>query len=161
MKSEEIDREALIAAIETELPDVEQFLDLRTGQVLTIVGPVWNEAEETEALDEIARDNRMLAARVRREPGRYERVPAIAPEAAWRWMQEFASTIADTEWRATLQGILRQCSDDCFAAFRRSLLQAPEPERERWFAFRNEKISEFIDAWIGMDEGFGIKDEGA
>jgi hypothetical protein len=149
MKSEEIDREALIAAIETELPDVEQFLDLRTGEILTIVvGPILDEAGETQALDEIARDNRMLAGRVREEPERYERVPSIAPEAAWRWMQEFASTIADPEWRATLQGILRECSEDCFAAFRRSLITAPEPERERWFAFRNEKLSEFIDEWI-------------
>jgi hypothetical protein len=148
MKSEEINREALIAAIETELPEVEQFLDLRTGEVLTIVGPIMDEGEETQALDEIARDNRMLARRVRDEPERYERVPSVAPEAAWRWMQEFAATIADTESRETLQGILRECSEGCFEAFRRFLMTAPEPERERWFAFRNEKLSEFIDEWI-------------
>ncbi len=148
MNIEELDREALIAAIETELPEVEQFLDLRTGKVLTIVGPIWGETEELETLDEIARDNRLLAERVRREPQRYVRIPSIAPEAAWRWMQEFASTVPDDAQRASLQVLLRECSDDCFNAFRDWLVEAPPTERARWFAFRNEKLNEFIDEWI-------------
>lgn len=147
MKSEEINREALMAAIETELPEVEQFLDLRTGDVVTIVGRVRNEVDREE-LDEIARDNRLLAERVRAEPERYERVPSIAPEAAFGWIQEFISTIAEASRREHLQNVMRECNDDCFEAFRRSLQETPEPERERWFAFRNQKISEFIDAWL-------------
>lgn len=155
MRREEINREDLIAAVETELPEVEQYLDLRTGEVLTIVGSVWNDKADTAALDEIARDNRALAGRVRNEPDCYELVPSIASEAAFRWMQEFASTIADERLRAKLQKLLRDCNDNCFQAFRRSLVNAPEPERERWFAFRNEKIAEFIAEWLEAR----IKDE--
>jgi hypothetical protein len=148
MKSEEIDREALIAAVETEMPEVEHFLDLRTGEILTIVGGVSDEAYEDDELDEIARDNRHLASLVRAEPDCYERLPAIEPAAGFRWMQEFAASIADTRLRRRVQKVLRECADECFEAFRRALMHAPEQERERWFAFRNEKIAEFIDAWL-------------
>jgi hypothetical protein len=148
MKREEIDREALIAAVETELPDVEQFLDLRTGQVLTIVGSIHDDETKWEALDEIAHDNRLLALRVRAEPDCYELIPSIQPEAGFRWMQEFAASVPDKRLRGRLQKVLRDCVDDCFQAFRRALTRAPEEERERWFAFRDEKIAEFIDGWL-------------
>src|SRR5215210_6665193 len=121
MKSREIDREALIAAVETELPEVEHFLDLRTGEILTIVGGVEDEEMDASALDEIARDNRHLAALVRAEPDCYEPVPAISPEAGFRWMQEFAASVADARLRRRLQKVLRECADQCFEAFRKAL----------------------------------------
>lgn len=147
-----IEREALVAAIETELPEVEHYLDLRTGEILTVVGPVFTDGE-TVALDDIARDNRKLALRIRAEPDCFELVPSVASEAGFRWMQEFAATIADDVLRKKLQKTLRDCTDDCFKVFRRMLPHLPEQERERWFAFRNEKIEEFINAWL---EGIGF-----
>jgi hypothetical protein len=147
-----IDREALVAAIETELPEVEHYLDLRTGEILTVVAPVWTDDAEQVALDEIARDNRKLALQIRAAPDCYELVPSVASEAGFRWMQEFAATIADESLRGKLQKLLRDCIDDCFQAFRRELPHFPNEERERWFAFRNEKIEEFINAWL---EGLG------
>jgi hypothetical protein len=149
---EKIDREALIAAIETELPEVAHYLEMRTGESLTIVGPVWTDDADSVALDEIARDNRKLALRVRAAPDCYELVPSVASEAGFRWMQEFAATIADAPLRERLQKTLRDCTDDCFEAFRAELTALPDEERERWFAFRNEKIEEFINAWL---EGLG------
>jgi hypothetical protein len=149
-----IDREALVAAIETELPEVEHYLDLRSGEILTVVGPVWTDDAETVALDEIARDNRKLALLIRAEPDCYELVPSVATEAGFRWMQEFAATTADTALREKLQALLRDCTDDCFSAFRKELPGMPDGERERWFAFRNEKIEEFINAWLeGLSGG--------
>lgn len=146
-----IDREALVAAVETELPEVENYLDLRTGEILMIVGPVYTD-DEKEAIDSIARDNRKLAERVRAEPDCYELVPSIASDAGYRWMHEFAATIADDRLRERLQNLLRDCTSDCFQRFRRMLPDMPAMERERWFAFRNEKIEEFINAWL---EGLG------
>ena len=149
IRGQKIDHEALIAAVETELPNVEHFLDLRTGEILIIVGGISTGVEtDTGELDEVARDNRELARRVRAEPDCYEPVPTIAPETGFRWMQEFASTVADPHLRRQLQKVLRECENQCFKAFRRVLKNASEQERERWFAFRNEKIAEFIDAWL-------------
>jgi hypothetical protein len=150
--SGKIDREALVAAIETEMPEVEHYLDLRTGQLLTVIGPVWTDAPETVAAGEIARDNRRRALQIRDEPDCYEPLPSIATEAGFRWMQEFVATISDDSLRSRLQKTLRDCTDDCFRAFRRELPKLPDEERERWFAFRNEKIEEFINAWL---EGLG------
>lgn len=148
MRGEKIDREALIAAVETELPNVEHFLDLRSGEILIIVGGLSGGDADTCDLDEVARDNRELARRVRAEPDCFEPVPTIEPETGFRWMQEFASTVADPHLRRKIQKVLGECADQCFQAFRRILRGASEQERERWFAFRNEKIAEFIDAWL-------------
>ena len=63
-------------------------------------------------------------------------------------MQEFAATIASDQLREKLQKMLRDCTDDCFRLFRRALSTLPDRARERWFAFRNEKIEEFINAWL-------------
>jgi hypothetical protein len=149
MRRDDIDREALIAAVETELPNVEQYLDLRTGEILIVVGGISDETDdEVGALDEIARDNRHLASLVRAEPDCYEPLPQIAPEAGFRWMQEFTASVADESLRRSLEKVLRECADECFKAFREALMHVPEEERERWFAFRNEKIAEFIDGWL-------------
>lgn len=150
--AQKIDREALVVAIETEMPEVENYLDLRTGEILTIIGPVWTSDPDRVPIDEIARDNRRLAERIRTEPECFELVPSVASEAGFRWMQEFAATVADDALREKLQKLLRDCTDDCFRAFRQELPRLPESERERWFAFRNEKIEEFINAWV---EGLG------
>ncbi len=148
MKGERIDRESLIAAVETELPNVEHFLDLRSGEILIVVGGISGGDANMGDLDEVARDNRKLARRVRAEPDCFEPVPTIEPETGFRWMQEFAPTVADPRLRRKIQKALRECADQCFQAFRRVLNSATEQERERWFAFRNEKIAEFIDAWL-------------
>jgi hypothetical protein len=148
LNAEAIDREALIAAVGTELPNVEHFLDLRSGEILIIVGGISDLDTDTDDLDEVERDNRELARRVRAEPDCYEPVPTIEPEAGFRWMQEFAGGVADARLRRKLQKVLRECADKCFQAFRQALKSAPEQERERWFAFRNEKIEGFIDAWL-------------
>ncbi len=149
---QKVDREALIAAIETELPGVEHYLDLRTGEILPVVRIAMMGESEADALDEIARDHLRLAQKVRAEADCFELVPAIAAEAGFRWMQEFAATVADDPLRAELQQTLRDCTSDCFHAFRRALRDVPDEERERWFAFRSEKIEEFINAWL---EGVG------
>jgi hypothetical protein len=146
MDKEKIDLEGLIAAVETEMPEIENYLDLRTGGIVTIVNSP-NRAD-TQELDEIARDNLVLAARVKAESEAYVLVPSIAAEAGFNWMQEWASTVADRTLRNKLQRILKTCDDSCFEAFREALLQAPEDERERWFAFREEKLTEFITAWL-------------
>ena len=145
-----IDREALVAAIETELPEVEHYLDLRTGEILTVVGYV--QSDDAQTPGGVDSDNGGLALRILAEPDSYAAVPSIAPEAGFRWMQEFSATVADSSLREKLHGLLRDCTDDCFESFRGALLDMPEAERERWFAFRNEMMEEFINAWL---EGVG------
>jgi hypothetical protein len=153
MNAEQIDLEGLIAAVETELPEVEHYLDLRSGQILIVVKT--DGIEDLRKLDQIAQDNLALSHRVHSEPEAYERIPSIASDAALRWMQEWAATVADDELRGRLEGVLQNCTDDCFRAFRQELSSAPQEERERWFAFREEKLSEYLTDWVERREEAG------
>jgi hypothetical protein len=146
MDIEEIDLEGVIAALETELPNVEHYLDLRTGRVLSIVKT--DARNDVARLDAVAQENLVLSQRVQADPNAYERIPSIASDAGFKWMQEWASTVADEQLRTKLRHVLNSCSESCFKAFRNALGHASEEERERWFAFREEKLVEFVTEWV-------------
>jgi hypothetical protein len=146
MNREQVDLEGLIAAIETELPDVEHYLDLRTGEILTVVKKdPW---VDTGRLDPVALENLALSRRIREEPQAFEQVPSIAVEAGFQWMKEWTAAIEDNALRERLEGVLKVCSDDCFKAFRREIINAPEDMREQWFAFREARLKEFVVDWL-------------
>src|SRR4051794_23428756 len=133
MEMEQVDVEGLIAAVETELPEVEHYFDVETGQVLTVV-KTSDDIDESK-LDQIALDNLAVAKKIKANPGEYELVPSIEAEAGFRWMQEWAATVADEHLRRRLMDVLHSCTDDCFKGFRKELLTAPIETRELWFAF--------------------------
>jgi Uncharacterised protein family (UPF0158) len=141
-----IDLEGLIAAIETRMPHVENYLHIPSGEVVTVVNRP--NRPSTQELDEIARDNLLLAAKVKAEPEAYAPVPRVAPDLAFRWMQEWSSTIADETLRTRLLSVLQKCDDECFEQFRDAISSAPDAERERWFAFREEMLAEYVLEWV-------------
>jgi hypothetical protein len=146
MNREQVDLEGLVAAIETELPDVEHYLDLRSGEILTVVKKdPW---VDTGKLDPVALENLALSRRVREEPEAFEQVPSIAAEAGFQWMKEWSATVEENALRDRLEGVLHECSDDCFKAFRREIMNAPEDEREEWFAFREARLKKFVVDWL-------------
>ena len=149
MKRETIDFEGLISAIETEFPNVEHYLELGSGKVLTIVTSP--PRSETSDEDLIARDNLVLSKRVQAEPQAYERIPTIDAEMGLSWMRTWSKSVEDPGIRDRLLGVLRDCTDDCFKAFRRELLNVPEDVREGWFEFRAAKLRDFVAEWIGTD----------
>jgi Uncharacterised protein family (UPF0158) len=146
MNRANIDLEGLIAAVETQMPHIENYLHLRSGEVVTVVNRP--NRPDTQELDEIARDNLLLAAKVRAEPEAYAAVPDVASDLALRWMQEWSSTVADETLRNRLLSTLQSCDDECFENFRVAMSSATEEERERWFAFRQEKLTEFVLEWV-------------
>jgi hypothetical protein len=146
MNREQVDLEGLVAAIETELPDVEHYLDLRSGEILTVVKKdLW---VDTGKLDPVALENQALSRRIREEPEAFEQVPSIAAEAGFQWMKEWSATLEDKTLRERLEEVLYECSDDCFKEFRREIMNAPEDEREQWFAFREGRLRDFVVDWL-------------
>jgi Uncharacterised protein family (UPF0158) len=146
MNREQVDLEGLVAAIETELPDVEHYLDLRSGEILTVVKKdPW---VDTGRLDTVALENLALSRRIREEPEAFEQVPSIAIEAGFQWMKEFSATVEEKALRERLEGVLYECTDGCFKEFRREIMKAPENERERWFAFRDARLKAFVVDWL-------------
>ncbi|HVU00925.1 MAG TPA: UPF0158 family protein [Polyangiaceae bacterium] len=125
-----VDWEALEDAFENNAPEVHSYLQLATGEVLRVV-------------DGIADPE--MHARISADAA-YLRVDPVSSREQYRWMERFIQMLDDGELRDKLTQAI-----DGKGAFRRfkDVLMAHAPERERWFAFRSERLRVFMEAWLG------------
>jgi hypothetical protein len=124
-----VDWEALEDAFENNAPEVHSYLHLTTGEVLRVVDGV----ADPQMHVRIASD------------GNYLRIDPVSSREQYRWMERFIPMVDDTE----LRGKLTQAIDGK-GAFRRfkDVLMSYATERERWFAFRSERLRTFMEAWL-------------
>jgi hypothetical protein len=125
-----VDWEALEDAFENNAPEVHSYLHLSTGEVLRVVDGI----ADPEMHARIAADTNYL------------RVDPVSSREQYRWMERFIQMLEDGELRDKLTAAI-----DGKGAFRRfkDVLMAHGPERERWFAFRSERLRVFMEAWLG------------
>lgn len=124
-----IDWEALEDAFENNAPEVHSYLHLVTGDVLRVVDGV----ADPQMHARIAADTNYL------------RIDPVSSREQYRWMERFIPMVDEPE----LAGKLTQAIDGK-GAFRRfkDVLMSYGPERERWFAFRSERLRIFMEAWL-------------
>ncbi|MDP8999978.1 MAG: UPF0158 family protein [Myxococcota bacterium] len=124
-----VDWEALEDAFENNAPEVHSYLHLTTGEVLRVVDGV----ADPQMHVRIASD------------GNYLRVDPVSSREQYRWMERFIPMVENAE----LRGKLTQAIDGK-GAFRRfkDALMTHGLERERWFAFRSERLRTFMEAWL-------------
>jgi hypothetical protein len=124
-----VDWEALEDAFENNAPEVHSYLHLTTGEVLRVVDGV----ADPQMHVRIASD------------GNYLRIDPVSSREQYRWMERFIPMVEDTD----LRGKLTQAIDGK-GAFRRfkDVLMSFGTERERWFAFRSERLRTFMEAWL-------------
>ncbi len=124
-----IDWEALEDAFENNAPEVHSYLHVPTGDVLRIV-------------DGIA--DPQMHARIAADPN-YLRIEPVSSREQYRWMERYIPMVDDKELQARLTRAI-----DGKGAFRRfkDVLMSFGPERERWFAFRSERLRIFMEAWL-------------
>jgi hypothetical protein len=124
-----VDWEALEDAFENNAPEVHSYLHLVTGEVLRVVDGI----ADPDMHARIASDSN------------YMRVDPVSSREQYRWMERFIPMVDDEE----LQGRLGAAIDGK-GAFRRfkDALMSFGPERERWFAFRSERLRVFMEAWL-------------
>ena len=124
-----VDWEALEDAFENNAPEVHSYLHLSTGEVLRVV-------------DGIA--DPQMHSRIAADPG-YVRVEPVSSREQYRWMERFIQMIDPGELRDALGVAI-----DGKGAFRRfkDVLMTHAAERERWFAFRSERLRVFMEAWL-------------
>ncbi len=129
LKPVPVDWEALEDAFENNAPEVHSYLHLVTGEVLRVVDGI----ADPEMHARIASD------------ANYMRVDPVSSREQYRWMERFIPMVDEEE----LQGRLAAAIDGK-GAFRRfkDALMAYGPERERWFAFRSERLRVFMEAWL-------------
>ena len=124
-----IDWEALEDAFENNAPEVHSYLHVPTGDVLRIV-------------DGIA--DPQMHARIAADTN-YLRIEPVSSREQYRWMERFIPMLEERELQHRLTRAI-----DGKGAFRRfkDVLMSYGPERERWFAFRSERLRIFMEAWL-------------
>jgi len=124
-----VDWEALEDAFENNAPEVHSYLHLKTGEVLRVVDGI----ADPEMHSRIAADNR------------YMRIEPVSSREQYRWMERFIQMLETSDLREALTQAI-----DGKGAFRRfkDVLMSRGEERERWFAFRSERLRVFMEAWL-------------
>jgi hypothetical protein len=124
-----VDWEALEDAFENNAPEVHSYLHLSTGEVLRVVDGI----ADPEMHARIASDQS------------YMRIEPVSSREQYRWMERFIPMVEDP----SLTELLTQAIDGK-GAFRRfkDVLMSHGAERERWFAFRSERLRVFMEAWL-------------
>ncbi|HEY8072906.1 MAG TPA: UPF0158 family protein [Labilithrix sp.] len=124
-----VDWEALEDAFENNAPEVHSYLHLTTGEVLRVVDGVADP---------------QMHARISADPN-YLRIDPVSSREQYRWMERFIPMVDDTELRQKLAQAI-----DGKGAFRRfkDVLMTYAADRERWFAFRSERLRTFMEAWL-------------
>ncbi len=131
-----IDWDALETAVERNAPDTESFLDLTTGQVVTIVSG----DPEAPVLKKQVADN----------IDNFVRIEPASSREQYRWMERFVQSVADEALRERL--IIAIDGKGAFRRFKDVLLAYPA-ERERWFSYRADLLHWHIHNWL-HEQGF-------
>lgn len=135
MKKVPIHWDALESAFERNAPNTESFLDLATGQVVSIV------AGDPEALS--------LKAKVAAAITNYVRIDPASSREQYRWMERFVESVVDEALHERLLIAI-----DGKGAFRRfkDVLVAYPVERERWFTYRADLLHWHMHNWLADRE---------
>jgi hypothetical protein len=123
--------EALEVAVERNSPDTDSYLDLVTGEIVSItIGEPEAEATRVQLSDNIKN---------------YLRIEPASSKEQYRWMEKFVGSVEEPSLRERLM-----MSIDGKGAFRRfkDVLLAYPKERERWFAYRAELLHWHIQTWL-------------
>jgi hypothetical protein len=124
----------LLMALNDNDPEVTHYLDRETGDVIPIFGDMFG-PDDPEYIDE---EDLM-------ENPRYAVVEPVPSHDAFRWMEQFASTIEDDTLRVELYEALERRRP--FRGFKDVLLSYPT-ERKAWFAYHENRLVEEAHAWL-------------
>jgi hypothetical protein len=113
------------------------YLDLETGEVRMV--PTDRLDDDDNGLSEDEIDAGLDA-------GRLIHVEPLGSKVEYRWMEEFTGTVRDARLRGRLEVALD--GRGAFRRFKNVLLDFPA-ERERWFAFREERLHAAAREWLG------------
>ncbi|HEY7955012.1 MAG TPA: UPF0158 family protein [Polyangia bacterium] len=125
----------LETAFERNAPDTESFLDLRSGDVVTVSQGAIDYAE--------------TRARVQGGGDAFLRVEPAASREQYKWMERFVAGVTDEPLRERL--IIAIDGKGAFRRFKDVLLNYPV-ERERWFAYRGDLLHWHMQKWLEKEQ---------
>jgi hypothetical protein len=121
--------EALEDAFENNAPEVHSYLHFDTGEVIRIVDGVADPSMHTRIISD----------------SRYLRIDPVSSREQYRWMERFIATVEDEELRRQLNMAID--GKGAFRRFKDALVSHPV-DRERWFAFRSERLRSCMESWL-------------
>ena len=121
--------EALEDAFENNAPEVHSYLHFDTGEVIRIVDGVADPAMHSRIMND----------------RRYIRIDPVSSREQYRWMERFIGTVDDRELRRQLTNAID--GKGAFRRFKDALMNHPV-DRERWFAFRSERLRSSMESWL-------------
>jgi len=157
-------------ALEDNSWETNHYLDLETGQVITVMADTFRELEKLfeEAYDPEAKkppdlaellqqsnlqdwqQGELLVARqIEANSSRYLDISPDDRYEGYNDMGDFIFTVQDERLQAELWQAIR--GRGAFRHFKDVLLQHPR-ERERWFAFKDELMRQRVADWLAEEE---------
>jgi hypothetical protein len=121
--------EALEDAFENNAPEVHSYLHFDTGEVIRIVDGVADPAMHSRIMND----------------KRYLRIDPVSSREQYRWMERFIATVEDDDLRRRLNVAID--GKGAFRRFKDALMSHPV-DRERWFAFRSERLRASMESWL-------------
>ncbi len=141
LKKLKIDFEELVLALEGfPSPDIENYLDTETGEIIPLHEDFDDAAKIRERIDAGLGD-------------RYLAIETLESHESFRIMEDFAATLAESQLRARLLDALTR--NKPFARFK-ELVHADLALRDQWFAFRDDAQARYARDWL---EAHGIEAE--
>jgi hypothetical protein len=125
----------LETAFERNAPDTESFLDLRSGEVVTVAQGATDYAE--------------TRAKVQAGTDSFLRVEPAASREQYKWMERFVAGVTDEALRERL--VISIDGKGAFRRFKDVLLNYPT-ERERWFSYRGDLLHWHMQKWLEKEQ---------
>lgn len=121
--------EALEDAFENNAPEVHSYLHLATGEVIRIVDGIADPGMHQRVMKDTE----------------YLRVDPVSSREQYRWMERFIATVDESDLRDQLVRSID--GKGAFRRFKDVLMNFPV-DRERWFAFRSERLRACMEGWL-------------
>lgn len=131
MKRVPIHWDDLESAFERNAPDSESFLDVQTGQVVSLL------AGDPEAP--------LLKNKVATNITNYIRIEPASSREQYRWMERFVGSVTEPTLRERL--VMAIDGKGAFRRFKDVLIGYPA-ERERWFTYRADLLHWHMHNWL-------------
>jgi hypothetical protein len=125
----------LETAFERNAPDTDSFLDLRSGEVVTVAQGAIDYAEQR--------------AKVQQGGDAFLRIEPAASREQYKWMERFVVGVTDEALRERL--IIAIDGKGAFRRFKDVLLNYPA-ERERWFSYRGDLLHWHMQKWLEKEK---------
>lgn len=166
MRKLKVDLEEVALAFEQFSLEIKHYLDTETGQVVSISDEmrrelediyeeIGDEGEYPQAFSEALQRSEMpdwmkegVQAAYQVECGygtRYLRIPQADSREGYHDMEDFIGTVRNERLREKLEVAIQ--GQGAFRRFKDVLASAPD-ERERWFAFKDERVRRRVLEWL-------------